>query len=143
MSVPQVHFLHGAQDRIQAAAAWIAAAWAQREPVTVFAPQRDLAERLDRQLWVQPPLGFIPHCRGDSPLRDETPILITDKPDPNLQQRNLLNLSDDLPPEFSRYETLVEIVSNEETVRLPARERVRQYKAQQFEVQFEDISHGR
>ncbi|GAB2180514.1 DNA polymerase III subunit chi [Denitratisoma sp. agr-D3] len=140
--MPQVRFLHGARDRIQAAAAWIGDAWARREPVTVYAPQRDLADRLDRQLWIAPPLGFIPHCRDHSPLAGETPILITDRPDPGQQHRNLLNLSDEIPPALADYETLVEIVSGDDAVRLSARERVRYYKEQQYDVLFEDVSHG-
>ena len=138
----QVHFLHGAQDRIQAAAAWIGEAWNRRTPVTVFAPQRDLADRLDRQLWIAPALGFIPHCRQHSPLAEETPIVITDSLDPNQPHHCLLNLSDEIPPEFQRFETLVEIVSTEDHVRTQARERVRHYKEMNCPVQFEDISHG-
>jgi len=139
----RVCFLHGTEDRIQAAAAWINAAWSRKERVTVFAPQRDMAERLDRQLWVAPPLSFVPHCRSGSPLQDETPILITDQPDPALHHQNLLNLSDEIPPDFTRFDTLVEIVSTVPEVRNPARERVHHYKEQHCEVQFEDISHGR
>lgn len=138
----QVRFLHGAEDRIQAAAAWIAEAWARREAVAVFAPRRDLADRLDRQLWIAPALGFIPHCRDDAPEAEETPILIGARPDPE-RAATLLNLSDELPPDFERYATLVEIVSTEAEVRSLARERVHRYKEQQCEVQFEDIAHGR
>lgn len=138
----QVHFLHGAQDRIQAAAAWIGETWDQQTPITVFAPQRDQADRLDRQLWIAPALGFIPHCKQGSPLAGETPVIITDMPDPGQQHHYLLNLSDEIPPEFHRFATLVEIVSMEESVRNPARDRVRHYKEMNCPVQFKDISHG-
>jgi len=138
----QVRFLHGAQDRIQAASAWIGAAWARREQVLVYATQRDLAERLDRQLWIAPALSFVPHCLGNSPLREETPILITANLDPNLPHQTLLNLRNETPPDFLRFATLVEVVSAAPEVRDPARERVRHYKEQHCEVLFEDVSHG-
>ncbi|RTL56432.1 MAG: DNA polymerase III subunit chi [Rhodocyclaceae bacterium] len=140
--MPRVQFLHGTDDRIQAAAAWIAAAWSRRERVTVFAPQRELAERLDRQLWIAPAIGFIPHCRGDSPLAAETPVVITDRILGSETTPSLLNLSDEMPGDMAGFDTLVEIVSTDDAVRLPARDRARQYKEQGCEVQFKDIASG-
>lgn len=138
----RVQFLHSTPDRIQAAAAWIAEAWSRREPVTVYAPRPDLADRLDRQLWIAPALSFVPHCRGDSPLAGETPIVITDRLDAPSSSTTLLNLSDETPPDFARFQTLVEVVSTEDAVRLPARDRARAYKEQGLAVEFKDASHG-
>lgn len=140
--VTRVQFLHSTPDRIQAAAAWIAEAWKRREPVTVYAPRSDLANRLDHQLWVAPALSFVPHCRGDSPLASETPIVITDRLETAQPGSALLNLSDETPPDFGRFETLVEVVSTEDAVRLPARDRARAYKEQGLTVEFKDASHG-
>lgn len=140
--MPTVLFCHGADDRIQAAAAWIATVWAERRPVTVFAPHPALAERLDRQLWLYPPTGFVPHCRADSPLAGETPVVITDR----LLERGpavaLLNLSDDTPPGFERCGELVEIVSTDEAVRLAARDRVKHYKALGYAITYQEIARG-
>ena len=72
----QVRFLHGAGDRIQAAAAWLAIAAAQGRQVLVFVPQPARAEQLDRTLWTQPATGFVAHCRADDPLAAETPIVL-------------------------------------------------------------------
>lgn len=136
----QVHFLHGTGDRIAAAAEWLTQAWSRRETVTVFAPRPDLAERLDRQLWIQPAIGFVPHCRSDSPLAAETPIVITDRPQAGAAI--LLNLADEMPPAFESFAQLVEIISTDDAVRLPARARVKQYKDGGHDIQYQDISGG-
>ena len=64
----QVFFYHGASDRIAAACALIGGAWAKRKPLLVYAPDKPVAESIDRLLWTRDQLSFIPHCRADSPL---------------------------------------------------------------------------
>lgn len=129
-----IRFYSNAEDRLQAAAAWIAGIW-RKQPVLVFAPDAAAAERLDRLLWTQPATGFLPHCRADAPLAPETPVLIADKLDTLPQDRCLLNLSDEVPPGFSRFEELVEIVSTSDSDRLPARERYRFYRDRGYNVE--------
>lgn len=138
----RISFLHGAPDRIQSAAHWLQQAWAGRQAVLVYVPDADQATRLDRMLWTQPALSFVPHCRTDSPLADETPILLTDRLDTPAQENCLLNLSNELPPTFSRFEHLVEIVSIDDADRLPARERFKFYRDRGYAIENRDISGG-
>lgn len=142
----KVHFLHGARDRIDAAAAWLQLAWARRsdvsaQQVVVLVPDAALAERLDRQLWLQPAGSFVPHCRGQSPLAGETPIVISDSLAGLDAHRQLLNLSDAVPPEFSRFDEVIEIVSQGDD-RLPARERFKFYRERGYELRNQDIAAG-
>ncbi len=138
----RIEFLHGAADRIQSAAQWLQQAWGRREAVLVYVPDREQATRLDRVLWTQPALSFLPHCHVDSPLAGETPILLTDRLEDPPQESCLLNLSNDLPPIFSRFERLVEIVSTEDADRLPARERFKFYRDRGYAIDSRDISVG-
>lgn len=138
----RISFLHGAADRIQAAALWLHQAWRERQPVLVYVPDGAEATRLDRTLWAQPPLSFLPHCGSDSPLAAQTPILLTDRLDDPAQEDCLLNLSDELPPTFSRFEHLVEIVSTDDRHRLPARERFKFYRDRGYAIESRDISGG-
>jgi DNA polymerase-3 subunit chi len=140
--VTRIEFLHGAADRIQSAAQWLQQAWGRREAVLVYVPDREQATRLDRVLWTQPALSFLPHCHVDSPLAGETPILLTDRLEDPPQESCLLNLSNDLPPIFSRFERLVEIVSTEDADRLPARERFKFYRDRGYAIDSRDISVG-
>jgi DNA polymerase-3 subunit chi len=140
--VTRIEFLHGAPDRLNAAAAWLKQAWQRRRPVIVYVPARQMAEDLDRLLWCQPATGFLPHCRADSALANETPIVLADHLDRVTQDNCLLNLADELPPGFSRFEELVEIVSTSDTDRLPARERFRFYRERGYALESRDISGG-
>ena len=72
----KIFFYHGMSDRLPYALRLIAGAWAQKKAITIYAPERALAQQLDNLLWTQHSTGFIPHCTGDSPLAAETPILI-------------------------------------------------------------------
>ena len=78
----KVLFCHGAPERLQAAATWLAlhAAPGQSLQATlVYAPDQELAERFDRMLWTHPATGFLPHCRIDSPLAGETSSNVTNR----------------------------------------------------------------
>lgn len=138
----RISFLHGAADRAQAAAQWLQQAWSRRQQVLVYAPDAERAARLDRILWTQPQLSFVPHCRADDPLAGETPILFADRLDAPPQERCLLNFSDELPPGFSRFEELVEIVSTDDADRLPARERFKFYRERGYAIDSRDLAAG-
>lgn len=138
----RISFLHGAPDRIQSAAQWLQQAWRERQPVLVYVPEAGQADRLDRLLWTQPQLSFVPHCAIDSPLAPETPILLTHRLDDPPRDNCLLNLGNELPPGFSRFELLVEIVSTDDADRLPARERFKFYRDRGYAIESRDISGG-
>lgn len=136
----QVFFYHGASDKIAAACALLGGAYAKKKPMLVFAPEKAVADSVDRSLWTQTAHGFIPHCRADSPLAAETPILITDKLDQLPQDERLMNLSQVVPPGFSRFQSLIEVVGRDESDRESARERVKFYKDRGYEVRYFDLS---
>lgn len=136
----QVFFYHGAADKIAAACALLGGAYAKKKPMLVFAPESAIANSLDRMLWTQSALSFVPHCRADSPLASETPILITDTLESIAQDERLMNLSQIIPPGFSRFQSLIEVVGQEEEERSAARERVKFYKDRGYEVRYFDLS---
>lgn len=136
----QIFFYHGAADRISAAAALIGKAYMQRKALMIFAPDRDLAGAIDRQLWIHPTTAFIPHVRGDSALAGETPILITDTLETAPQNERLVNLSDEIPPGFSRFSSLIEVVGSGDGERHAGRERARFYKDRGYSVRYFDLT---
>lgn len=136
----QVFFYHGASDRLAAACALIGGAWAKRRPILVYAPEAQVAEGLDRMLWASAQLSFIPHCRADSALAQETPILIASRLENLAQTERLMNLSRTIPPGYQRFQSLVEVVGRDEEDRLAARERVHQYKEEGCDVQYFDLT---
>jgi len=136
----QVFFYHGASDKIAAACALIGGAWAKRKPMLVYAPDQAVADSVDRLLWTRDQLSFVPHCRADAPHADETTILIADKLDKIAQTERLMNLSRDIPAAYQRFQSLIEVVGQDEDERLAARERVRLYKEQGCEVRYFDLN---
>ena len=136
----RVFFYHGASDRMAAACALIGGAHAKGKPVLVYAPDESVAQEIDRALWTRSALSFVPHCRAGSPLAPETSILITASLDSLPQDERLLNLGREVPPGFSRFESLIEVVGRAEDERLAARERVKHYRDRGYEVSFTDLS---
>lgn len=136
----QVFFYHGAAQKLAAACQLLGKAAAQKKPVLVYAPEAEVAGALDRLLWTYEQLSFAPHCRADSPLAPETPILIADRLDSVPQEQRLMNLGRDIPPGFSRFHSLIEVVGQDDEDRLAARDRVRHYKEQGCEVRYFDLT---
>jgi DNA polymerase-3 subunit chi len=124
----KITFLHSVRNRVQFASAWIASISSRGIRVLVFAPLEMQREMLDRQLWTQTTTDFTPHCNVDSPLAKETPVLITTSLAQIPHNECLLNLSDEIPPGFSRFQHLTEIISTADSDRLPGRERFRFYR---------------
>jgi DNA polymerase-3 subunit chi len=139
--MPRVFFYHNVQDRLRAAAALIAKTHAQGKDFTVFVPDSEQAQFLDRLLWTQSPLGFLPHCRADSELAAVTPVILTGRMDAPLSQtERLLNLGNDVPDHFEQFQSLIEIVDQSEEARAQARLRTRHYKEMGYPIQFIDMN---
>ena len=140
----RISFFHGANDRLHAAAQWVADAHHNSTPVLIYTPQEKHAETLDRLLWTQTAFGFTPHCRASAALAAETPVLIATQLDEALaipeDARVLLNLSDEIPGGFERFSHIVEIISSNDEVRLPGRDRFRFYRDRGCSIESHDIS---
>ncbi|MBP9714193.1 MAG: DNA polymerase III subunit chi [Sterolibacterium sp.] len=136
---------HNATDRLQAAVFWLAQefVWNNADTrTTLYIPDAHRANQIDQLLWSHPPTGFLPHCRAHSPLVAETPIIIAetiDELDGIPRSTYLLNLDDTQPPGFEHYLNLIEIISQEESVRQPGRERARYYREQGHDIQYRDL----
>ena len=138
----EISFFHGASDRLQAVAAWLGHTASEARKVLVYAPLGDRRDQLDRLLWMLPATGFVPHCMDGDKLATETPIVLVSKLDNPPHDECLLNLSDEVPPGFSRFRQLIEIVSVDDADRVPGRERFRFYKERGYPLEARDITEG-
>ncbi|WP_153111353.1 DNA polymerase III subunit chi [Propionivibrio limicola] len=136
----RIFFYHGASDRIAAMATLIGKTCKQKKALLVYAPDKVAADGLDRRLWTHPPTSFTPHVRGDSPLAPETPVVITDALDGLAHNERLFNLSNDIPPGFSRFTSVIEVVGQEGAERLAGRERVKFYKDRGYEIHYVNLA---
>jgi DNA polymerase-3 subunit chi len=141
--VTQVDFYFNAADPLQVTCRLAAKAHAERKRMLIYAPDAELASKLDRLMWTWPATGFLPHCAPSDPLAAETPILISTD-DEGRDAPILLNLSADCPPHFASFERLLEVVGTEEAHREPARARFRLYKSRGYAIASHDLAgeHG-
>jgi DNA polymerase-3 subunit chi len=137
-----IDFYFNATDRFQVACRLAGKAAAQRTRMLIFAPQPEAAQRIDRMLWTWPAIGFVPHCRTGDPLAPDTPVLIASDDTTAPGCSVLLNLSLERPPQFERFERLLEIVGAEDDERGAARERYRWYRGRGHPIRNHDLAGG-
>jgi DNA polymerase-3 subunit chi len=138
----QISFFHGTHNRLQAVAAWLGRECREGRQVLVYVPAEERSKELDRLLWTTPATGFTPNCNSDEGLAAETPVLLASGLDNPPHDKCLLNLSNEIPPGFSRFQQLIEIISVAEDDRLPGRERYRYYRERGYPLETRDIAEG-
>lgn len=139
----RIDFYTQVEDKLQMACRLTAKARSHGLRVTVYCPDALVALRLDRMLWTVPATGFLPHCRTDDALAAVTPVLVDHSGDTQLHDDFLINLHDDLPVAFSRFQRLAEVVSTDDADCTRARSRYRFYRDRGYEIQTHDLSAAR
>ena len=134
-----ISFYTHAADRLAIAHRLAAKAWGQKLGVLIYTTDETVATGIDRLLWTQPALSFIPHCRDGSPLAGVTPVIIGERADALASADVLINLDSEPPPMFSRFERLMEIVTEDEDDVLRGRRRYRFYRDRGYELADHDL----
>jgi DNA polymerase III subunit chi len=134
-----IDFYTHVSDRLEVAAKLVAKALAQHGNVRVLTPDAAATDALDRLLWLQPPIGFVPHCRADSLLAAETPVWIDHALEHEGPAAVLINLHAAPPPFFSRFERLAEIAGIGDADAAAARERYRFYRQRGYELRTHNL----
>lgn len=137
-----IDFYFNAPDRLQVACRLAGKALAQKKRLLVFAPEAELAQRIDRMLWTWQATGFLPHCLAHDPLAAETPVLIAVEPEPAPSCSILLNLGADCPPRFESYERVLEVVARDDAEKLAGRARFKFYRDRGFAITSHDLAAG-
>ena len=135
-----VDFYFNAEDRFQVACRLAGKALAQKKRLLIYAPQPETAGRIDKMLWTWPAIGFAPHCPAQDALAPETPILISSGEDGPQGCELLLNLSEETPPHFERFERLLEVVAAAEAERKAARERFKFDRDRGYPIASHDLA---
>jgi DNA polymerase-3 subunit chi len=139
--VTSIDFYFNAEDRLQVACRLAGKALAQRKRMLMYAPDSELAGRIDRMLWVSPAIGFVPHCAAHDPLAPDTPLLIGAGELPEaLGCDVILNLAADCPPHFERFDRLLEIVGLADEERDAGRSRYRFYQQRGYQITHHDLA---
>jgi DNA polymerase III subunit chi len=136
----RIDFYFNAADKLQVACRLAGKALAQRRRMVIYAPQPDAAQRIDRLLWSWPATGFVPHCAARDALAASTPVLIAGEADADGPCDVLLNLADEAPPAFERFERLLEVVAGDDADRQAARGRYRFYRERGYRIADHDLT---
>lgn len=135
----EIKFFFNVDDKLDFACKWVKKAYEGGRKLIIYAPPGRLADDFDRRLWAFSQLAFVPHVKAGHPLAAETPIVIAGDDDHLPHHEVLLNLADDPPPFFSRFDVLRELVLSDDEDKMRARERARFYKSRGFDVTHQDM----
>ena len=139
----EIKFFFNVDNKLHFACKIAKRAYEDGRKLIVYAPSARLADEFDRLLWTFSQLSFVPHVKAAHPLAAETPIVIATDESGLPHHDSLLNIGDEPPPFFSRFDALREIVSGDTDDRASARERLKFYKARGFAIQTHDmLTHG-
>lgn len=137
-----IDFYTHVTDRLEVAGRLVAKAFARHGRVRVLTPDVATTEELDRWLWLNPALAFLPHCRIDGALASETPIWVDHVVEHPGPAAVLINLALAPPPFFSRFERLAEIVGIGAADAAAGRERYRFYRERGYELRTHSLGEG-
>jgi len=129
-----IDFYTHVTDPLAVAAKLVAKAFARHGWVRVLTPDAATTEQLDRWLWLNPALAFLPHCRVGSALASQTPIWVDHIGEHPGPAAVLINLDRLPPPFFSRFERLAEIVGAGDDDAAAGRQRYRFYRERGYEL---------
>lgn len=135
-----IDFYFNADDRLQVACRLAAKALKQGSRMLIYAPDSEVAGRLDAMMWTWPAISFVPHCRVDAPLAADTPVLIASGDETPPDCELLLNLGAECPPHFERFARLLEVVSLSDEEKASGRSRYRFYKERGYPIASHDLA---
>jgi len=137
----RIDFYFNAPDKLAVAARLAQKAYAAKARLLIFSRDARALQGLDQRLWTTPPTGFLPHCRASDANAGETPVLLTSDPEALPHHDILLNLDDERPANFSRFDRVLEVVSrDDEEDRSRARQRFKFYKDRGYEIKSNDLA---
>lgn len=124
-------------SRIQFACRLAYKAWSQNRQVYLHCASEAEAEHIDQLLWSFRPDSFLPHALHT--VQPNEAVVCGWENDPTPHHDLLINLSNDTPEFFSRFNRLAEILIEHDPILAPARERFRFYRKRGYPLQTHQI----
>ena len=111
--------------------------------IFISSRSNDLVNELNNLLWTFEQISFIPHCTTKN-YDKNSPILLSGKDSfpktVNLKEYDVwLNLDDEVEENYTDFEIILEIVSQNEKQRILSRKRYLNYQKNNFEVKHEKL----
>jgi DNA polymerase III subunit chi len=137
--VTKVDFYTSSPDKLRTACQLSHKAMQSGLRVLLHTPDEATTEALDKLLWHYPTIAFMPHCRSDAATAGEMPVVVGHHSDQLPHSELLISLHTTCLPFFSRFERVIEIVSQDpEDARL-GRERFGFYRDRGYEMRHFDL----
>ena len=94
---------------------------------------------MDRLLWTFRQGSFIPHAILDKANPLTTPVIVGSQGEAGEEADVMINLAPEVPPCFSRFERVAELIDREPQVKAAGRERFRFYRDRGYPLQTHEI----
>lgn len=94
---------------------------------------------MDKLLWTFRDGSFLPHAIHEAGSENVPPILLGHGIEPDQSHDVMVNLADEVPSFFSRFERVAELVAGDDEQRQLARQRYRFYKERGYEIESHEI----
>lgn len=114
-------------------------AWRMGHRVWVHVPAAGQAEALDERLWTFSQGSFLPHERAaDQAFDDACPVILgAGEPD---ERQLLVNEDAEVPPFFSRFDRVAEVINQSPERKQAGRTRYAFYRDRGYELHYHNVS---
>ena len=136
----KVDFYTGSADKLRTACQLSHKAMQNGMRTVISLPDSSTHNALDRLLWHFPATAFIPHCGSDADEAGQIPVVLDQGEEKFPHHDLLISLHDECLPFFSRFERVIEIISNDAEDSRLGRERFKFYRDRGYELRHFDIS---
>jgi DNA polymerase-3 subunit chi len=134
----EIHFYTGLTDKVGYACQLVTKAVQRGKRVVVYSRDPHCLKRFDQALWSADPLSFVPHVMQDDALTTVTPVLLLsaapEPAEPLVHHEVLVNLDQELPQFFSRFDYLMELVQQDQEDSQAARQRWKFYQQRGYSM---------
>lgn len=135
----KVDFYTGSTDKLRTSCQLSHKAMQNGLRVLLYTPDEAITEALDKLLWHYPATAFIPHCRSHEIAANDMPVVLAYQEETFPHSELLISLHTTCLPFFSRFERIIEIVSQDEEDARLGRERYGFYRDRGYEMRHFDL----
>ncbi len=141
----EIDFHFNAADKVSHACRLLRKAVVVNGARVVVTADAGMLDAVDAALWQFSATDFIAHCRADGEPHAlaRSPVVLAAPGAGGLpHQQVLVNLGDQVPAGFERFERLIEVVTGDEADRVAGRTRWRHYSERGYALKRHDIAGG-
>lgn len=137
----EVAFHFNVPDKLAYSCRLLRKAWSSGARVVVTGGPEMLG-LLDQMLWTFSPLEFVPHCQVSAPAATvaATPVVLAASLQACPHHEVLVNLGDQVPAGFERFERFIELVALDDGDRAAARTRWKHYADRGYAMKRHDLA---